>query len=165
MMEEILRKLQKDASGNKFKAIRDACAAACGECESRRAAHAGPCCARERWDVVGTSDAERLHIVCVPRRVPWQGLMCSSSAAGLVWSCISYRSEFQHPRDYRERHFSTPLVHSLCPGQLHGNEQTESLEAHNGSVKIAPSQLSLRNAPEVSGSNHSHGISLKFEHY
>lgn len=31
-MEEILRKLQKDASGHKHKAIRDACAFACGEC-------------------------------------------------------------------------------------------------------------------------------------
>lgn len=31
-MEEILRKLQKDASGNKYKAIRDGCAVACGEC-------------------------------------------------------------------------------------------------------------------------------------
>lgn len=30
-MEEILRKLQKDASGHKHKAIRDACASACGE--------------------------------------------------------------------------------------------------------------------------------------
>ncbi|XP_029107058.1 brefeldin A-inhibited guanine nucleotide-exchange protein 3 isoform X4 [Scleropages formosus] len=34
MMEEILRKLQKDASGNKFKAIRDACAAACESLEA-----------------------------------------------------------------------------------------------------------------------------------
>lgn len=31
-MEEILRKLQKDASGHKHKAIRDACVFACGEC-------------------------------------------------------------------------------------------------------------------------------------
>lgn len=31
-MEEILRKLQKDASGHKHKAIRDACVYACGEC-------------------------------------------------------------------------------------------------------------------------------------
>lgn len=31
-MEEILRKLQKDASGHKHKAIRDACVHACGEC-------------------------------------------------------------------------------------------------------------------------------------
>uniref|UniRef100_H3D793 ARFGEF family member 3 n=1 Tax=Tetraodon nigroviridis TaxID=99883 RepID=H3D793_TETNG len=30
-MEEVLRKLQKDASGHKHKAIRDACASACGE--------------------------------------------------------------------------------------------------------------------------------------
>lgn len=30
-MEEILRKLHKDASGNKYKAIRDGCAVACGE--------------------------------------------------------------------------------------------------------------------------------------
>ncbi len=30
-MEEILRKLQKDASGHKHKAIRDACVHACGE--------------------------------------------------------------------------------------------------------------------------------------
>lgn len=31
-MEEILRKLQKDATGHKHKAIRDACVYACGEC-------------------------------------------------------------------------------------------------------------------------------------
>lgn len=31
-MEEILRKLQKDASGHKHKAIRDACIYAFGEC-------------------------------------------------------------------------------------------------------------------------------------
>lgn len=31
-MEEILRKLQKDASGHKHKAIRDACVYARGEC-------------------------------------------------------------------------------------------------------------------------------------
>lgn len=31
-MEEILRKLQKDASGHKHKGIRDACVYACGEC-------------------------------------------------------------------------------------------------------------------------------------
>nr|XP_015217903.1 PREDICTED: brefeldin A-inhibited guanine nucleotide-exchange protein 3 [Lepisosteus oculatus] len=34
MMEEILRKLQKDASGNKHKAIRDACALACETLEA-----------------------------------------------------------------------------------------------------------------------------------
>lgn len=33
-MEEILRKLQKDASGHKHKGIRDACVYACGECTS-----------------------------------------------------------------------------------------------------------------------------------
>uniref|UniRef100_A0A3P9DQD1 ARFGEF family member 3 n=1 Tax=Maylandia zebra TaxID=106582 RepID=A0A3P9DQD1_9CICH len=31
-MEELLRKLQKDASGHKYKGIRDACVYACGEC-------------------------------------------------------------------------------------------------------------------------------------
>lgn len=31
-MEEILRRLQKEASGHKHKAIRDACVYACGEC-------------------------------------------------------------------------------------------------------------------------------------
>lgn len=33
-MEEILRKLHKDASGHKHKGIRDACVYACGECTS-----------------------------------------------------------------------------------------------------------------------------------
>ena len=33
-MEEILRKLQKDASGHKHKGIRDACVYARGECAS-----------------------------------------------------------------------------------------------------------------------------------
>uniref|UniRef100_A0A7N6A5M9 SEC7 domain-containing protein n=1 Tax=Anabas testudineus TaxID=64144 RepID=A0A7N6A5M9_ANATE len=38
-MEEILRKLQRDASGHKHKGIRDACVHACGECTVRLPSH------------------------------------------------------------------------------------------------------------------------------
>lgn len=41
-MEEILRKLHKDASGHKHKAIRDACVYAFGECTDKTPLHPPP---------------------------------------------------------------------------------------------------------------------------
>lgn len=57
-MEEILRKLQKDASGHKHKAIRDACVHACGE--STAASRLSGC----RWGGGGGGGGKGMGAIC-----------------------------------------------------------------------------------------------------